>query len=95
MNEVEIRRDSETTEVKFNAEKRVEEALYHINQRTKMDLLRDHTVEIRTVSRGCIVRVGCKEVAFSSLEEGLKEVQDFYSDPHKSYTKWTRIFEGL
>ena len=93
--EVGIRRDSEMAEVKSSPESRVEETLYHINQRSKMDLLRDYSVEIRAVSRGCLVRVGCKEIAFSSLEEGLKEVQDYYSDPHKSYAKWTRILEGL
>ena len=44
-------------------------------------MLRNHHIVIRTLHQGCVVEVGCKAFAFSSLEEGIDEVKAYTEDP--------------
>lgn len=59
---------------------------------TKAQLLREYEVGIKFLSRGCVVRVGCKEIAFTSIDEAMLELNNYIRDPHASTEKWNRIF---
>lgn len=58
----------------------------------KGEFLRNHEINIRFLSVGCVIRVGCKEVPFTSIEEGMRELNDYVKDPYQSTKRWNEIF---
>jgi hypothetical protein len=60
--------------------------------RPRIDYLRDHEISIRFLSLGCIVRVGCKEIAFTSIDKAIQEVNDYIANPKQSTDKYNKIF---
>lgn len=61
-------------------------------KRSKQSLLREYEITIRFLSVGCVVRVGCKEIAFEDLNRAMEEVNDYVRDPHTSIDRWNKIF---
>jgi hypothetical protein len=57
------------------------------------DLLREYEVRIKFLSRGCIVTVGCREIAFENLEEAMKELNEYVTNPYDVVQKWQKIFD--
>ena len=60
--------------------------------RPRMDYLRDYEIGIRFLSLGCIVKIGCKDVAFSSIEEAMQEVNAYVADPRSIEEKYNKLF---
>jgi hypothetical protein len=60
--------------------------------RPRMDYLRDHEINIRFLSLGCIVRVGCKEIAFTSIQEAIQEVNEYIANPKLLSDKYNKLF---
>ena len=60
--------------------------------RPRMDYLRDYEINIRFLSLGCIVRVGCKEIAFTSIEEAMREVNAYVANPKLLSDKYNTLF---
>lgn len=60
--------------------------------RSKGEMLRDHIVEIRFLSVGCVIRVGCKEIAFEDRDRAMVELMDYVRDPHTATKKWNQKF---
>lgn len=59
---------------------------------TKNDLIKSYTVSIRFLDRGCIVNVGCKEIAFEDIELAMKEVNEYVlGDTSNQFNKWRKI----
>ena len=57
------------------------------------ELLSNHQIEIRFLSgRGCIIKVGCKEIAFESVEEAIGALNNYVRDPHSSIEYWNEEF---
>jgi len=52
------------------------------------DVLRDHPVQIEFLSIGCLIRVGCKSIPFSTVEEGMKALNDYVSNAHETRKLW-------
>lgn len=59
---------------------------------TRMEALRDFRVEIEFLSIGCIIRVGCKSVPFSSVKEGMKALNDYIVSPVETRKIWEARF---
>jgi hypothetical protein len=38
---------------------------------SRIEVLQQHEIRIRFLSRGCIVSVGCKDIAFENISEAL------------------------
>jgi hypothetical protein len=57
-----------------------------------MDYLRDYEISIRFLSLGCIVRVGCKEIAFTSITEAMQEVNEYVANPRLLEQKYNKLF---
>jgi hypothetical protein len=57
------------------------------------DLLREYEVRIKFLSRGCIVSVGCREIAFENPEDAMKELNKYVTNPHAVVKKWQAIFD--
>ncbi len=43
--------------------------------------LKNHDIKIEFFDRGCVVKVGCKSLAFKSVEEAIAELTAYAKDP--------------
>ena len=59
----------------------------------KMDILREYEIRIRFLDVGCIVCVGCKDIAFSDIKDAMHELRMYVENPYDQGKKWTSIFE--
>jgi hypothetical protein len=58
---------------------------------TRTELLQRHEISIQFMSVGCLVRIGCKSIPFESVEDAMKELNEYVNNPHKSIKKWEKI----
>ena len=56
------------------------------------EILRSNEVSIEVLDCGAVVRVGCKKIAFSTVEEALEQINIHFKDPVSSYKKWNQRF---
>jgi hypothetical protein len=57
------------------------------------EALREYEISIRFLSRGCIVRLGCKEIAFESVEKAMEEINNYVANPYDQQQKWRKILD--
>ena len=60
--------------------------------RPRMDYLREHEITIRFLSVGAVVRVGCKEIAFTSITKAMEEINDYVHNPKVVTDKYNKLF---
>jgi hypothetical protein len=58
---------------------------------SKIELLQRHEIVIQFMSVGCLIRIGCKSIPFESVEDAMKEVNEYVNNPRKSTKKWEKI----
>lgn len=58
---------------------------------SNQEALREYEISIRFLNRGCVVRVGCKEIAFESIETAMKSINDYVANPYDEQQKWRKI----
>lgn len=61
-------------------------------KQSRQFLLREYNVNIRFLSIGCVVEVGCRSIPFTSVDEAMTELTEYIKDPSKSIEKWNKIF---
>ena len=59
---------------------------------TKGEALRSYSISIEFLTIGCIVRVGCKSVPFSSIKEGLTALNNYVVNPVETRKIWEARF---
>ena len=58
------------------------------------ELLRDYEINIRFLSRGCIVRVGCKEIAFEDVNKAMSQLNEYVTgDTYEVQKQWRKILD--
>jgi hypothetical protein len=50
-------------------------------ERRKLEILKRWEIAILPLDRGCIVKFGCKSIAFASLKDGYREVGRYLENP--------------
>jgi hypothetical protein len=55
------------------------------------EALREYEIRIRFLGRGCIVSVGCQEIAFESVETAMQELNEYVKNPYETQKKWRKI----
>lgn len=56
------------------------------------EALREYELNIRFLDRGCIVRVGCKEIAFEDVSKAMHEINEYVMiDTYKIQQKWRKL----
>ena len=50
-------------------------------QRRRIEVLKNWEIRIQPLDRGCVVYVGCKSIAFTSIEEAYKEIGRYIENP--------------
>lgn len=57
-------------------------------------LLRDYEINIQFFSRGCVVRVGCKSIAFADINEAMAEINEYVTgDTYEVRKKWCKLLD--
>ena len=59
---------------------------------TRTELLQRNEISIQFMSVGCVIRIGCKSIPFESVEDAMKELNEYVNNPRKSTKKWEKIF---
>lgn len=62
---------------------------------TNQQLLQQHEVRIQFLSRGCIVHVGCKSIAFESVESAMKELNYYVTNTCESQKAWSIVLDKI
>ena len=55
------------------------------------EALREYEINIRFLNRGCVVGVGCKSIAFESVEKAMEEINNYVANPWEQQQKWRKI----
>jgi hypothetical protein len=58
---------------------------------SKAELLKQHSIRIEFLSRGCVIHVGCKSIPFESIDLAMRCLNDYIADPYKQGKEWERI----
>lgn len=58
---------------------------------TNQEALREFDIRIKFLNRGCIVSVGCKEIAFEDYTNAMKAINDYVTNPWEEQEKWRKI----
>lgn len=57
------------------------------------EALREFEIGIRFLNRGCIVRVGCKEIAFEDYTKAMDAINTYVANPWEEQKKWRKILD--
>ena len=57
------------------------------------EALREYEISIRFLSRGCTVRIGCKDIAFESVEKAMIAINEYVVNPYDEQQKWRKILD--
>jgi hypothetical protein len=55
--------------------------------------LLEYEINIRFLSRGCIVQVGCKNIAFETAESAMKEINEYVNNTYETQQKWRKLLD--
>jgi len=57
------------------------------------DVLREHDIRIKFLNRGCVVSVGCKEIAFENVTSAMDAINLYVANPWDEQQKWRKILD--
>ena len=62
---------------------------------SNLEVLQEYEINIRFLSRGCIVRVGCKEIAFDDITKAMAEINDYVlgGNTYEAQKKWRKLLD--
>jgi hypothetical protein len=60
---------------------------------TRAELLREYAIQIEFLSVGCLIKVGCKTIPFTTIAEGMAELNAYVGNPVNTKQKWEKIFK--
>ena len=59
---------------------------------SRMDCLRNYTINLRFLPIGCIIEVGCKQIPFTTVKEGMQALNDYVANPYEVRKIWEERF---
>ena len=57
---------------------------------SKQEALSRYGISIEFLSRGCVIRVGCKSIPFSSTDEAIAELKQYFNYPYDTQERWSK-----
>ena len=60
---------------------------------SRMECLRDYNINIRFLSVGCLIEVGCKSIAFSTIKEAMEALNQYVAKPYETRQVWEIKFQ--
>jgi len=58
---------------------------------SRLEVLKDYEIRIKFLDRGCIVEVGCKSIAFETIDSAMLEINNYVSNPYETQQKWRKL----
>ena len=58
------------------------------------EALREYEISIRFLNRGCVVSVGCKSIAFESVEVAMNAINDYVANPYEKQKEWRKSLDN-
>jgi len=59
---------------------------------SNQETLQEYEISLRFLSRGCVVRVGCKEIAFEDVNKAMAEINEYVTgDTYEVHKKWRKL----
>jgi hypothetical protein len=55
------------------------------------EALMNHEIRIEFLDRGCVIRIGCKAIAFEDVEEAMVALVNYTKNPWESQQEWRKI----
>ena len=59
---------------------------------SRNETLRDYRIEIEFLSMGCVIRIGCKSIPFSTIKQGMEALNQYVNDPVSLRKLWMERF---
>jgi hypothetical protein len=56
-------------------------------------VLQEYEIKLQFLSRGCIIHVGCKSIAFETIESAMKELNEYVNNSYETQKKWRKILD--
>ena len=60
---------------------------------TDAEALREFEIRIKFLNRGCVVSVGCKEIAFENVASAMDAINLYVANPWDEQQKWRKILD--
>lgn len=60
----------------------------------KWEMLKEYEINIRFLSIGCVVSVGCKQIPFRDVNEAMDELNKYVNNPYEEEKKWRKLFDS-
>ena len=57
------------------------------------EILREYEINIKFLSRGCTVRIGCKDIAFESAQDAMAAINAYVANPWEEQQKWRKLLD--
>jgi hypothetical protein len=64
-----------------------------LKEPSRQYFLREYPINIKFLSIGCVVEVGCKSIPFTSVDEAMKEINEYVANPREMQEKWRKILD--
>jgi hypothetical protein len=55
--------------------------------------LQEYEITLRFLSRGMVIHVGCQQIAFSDVAEGLAELNKYLESPYDEQQRWLKLLK--
>ena len=59
---------------------------------SRLEAIKEHDIRIRFLDRGCLVEVGCKSIAFETVDSAMLEINNYVANPYETQQKWRKLF---
>ena len=60
---------------------------------SRQESLVNYRVEIEFLSIGCVIKVGCKSIPFTTIKEGMTALNHYIQDPYLVRKLWEERFQ--
>ena len=61
---------------------------------SKQQILKDYEINIQFLNRGCVVRVGCKTIAFEDVATAMNEINAYVcGDTYEVQKRWRELLD--
>lgn len=81
------------TRERYDEPCQVEECKTSEYRPSRQECLRDWEVKIRFLTLGCVISVGCKEIPFTTIKEGMEALNQYVAKPYETRQIWEKRFQ--
>jgi hypothetical protein len=60
---------------------------------SNQEVLQEYEIRLQFLSLGCVVHVGCKAIAFETIESAMVELNEYVNNTYETQKKWRKILD--